>query len=273
MNKVGPAPPSGQPSSLVPVKNSRAPGEVRADTLGSWSGQSPVGRAGSLQLHCREQGYDGRAAAVRQPVGTGQMAQRLCLRGSSKSTLGGELSKTNPPPAKPSVRPRGREKKRQKRDTPHIHTHTHTHTHTHSLARTPGTSIHVHTHVHGRRGTEEAMYSAAQQGPWLVQSQRKGWAGNTTSPWRAGPSQPQGPGTQHRGVQRPQSPQESESGPRHLGILAHTPHTHTSACLRVHSGHRCPTSWTAHHGNRVATSQLQSPPEGLRGLLSWGKQR
>lgn len=117
----------------------------------------------------------------------------------------------------------GGEKKSVRRETQH--------THTHSLARTPGTSIHVHTHVRGRRGTEEAMYSAAQRGPWLVQSQRKGWAGNTTSPWRAGPSQPQGPGTQHRGVQRPQSPQESESGPRHLGILAHTPHTHTHKCM------------------------------------------
>ena len=204
---------------------------MRADTLGSWSGQSPVSRAGSLQLHCREQGYNGRAAAVCQPAGTGRMAQRPCLRGSSKSTLGGELSKTNPPPAKPSVRPRGREKKSQKRERD-----THTHTHTHSLARTPGTSIHVHTHVHDRRGTEEAMYSAAQRGPWLVQSQRKGWAGNTTSPRRAGPSQPRGPGMQHRGVRRPQSPQESESGPRHLGTVAHTTHTHTqvhaSVCTR-----------------------------------------
>ena len=125
----------------------------------------------------------------------------------------------------------GGEKKRVRRERERE-----THTHTHSLARTPGTSIHVYTHVHGRRGTEEAMYSAAQRGPWLVQSQRKGWAGNTTSPRRAGPSQPQGPGTQHRGVQRPQSPQESESGPRPLGTLAHTPHTHTqvhaSMCTR-----------------------------------------
>ena len=107
---------------MVPVKNSRAPGEERADTLGSWSGESPVSRAGSLQPHCREQGYKGRAAAVCQPVGTGQVTWRPCLRGSSKF-LGGELSKTNLLPVKPSVRPQGREKKKsQERETPHTHT-------------------------------------------------------------------------------------------------------------------------------------------------------
>ena len=261
---------------MVPVKNSRAPGEERADTLGSWSGESPVSRAGSLQPHCREQGYKGRAAAVCQPVGTGQVTWRPCLRGSSKF-LGGELSKTNLLPVKPSVRPQGREKKKESGER-HT-THTHTHTHTHSLPCTyPG-----HQHTRARTCAWQTWHRGSNvlcspAGPPAGPEPEEGWAGNTTSPRRAGPSQPQGPGTQHGGVQRPQGPQESESGPRHLGTRArarahtHT-HTHTSACLCVHSGHRCPTLRTAHHGNRVATSHLQSPPEGLRGLLSWGKQR
>ena len=217
----------------MPVKNSRAPGEERADTLGSWSGESPVSRAGSLQPHCREQGYKGRAAAVCQPVGTGQVTWRPCLRGSSKF-LGGELSKTNLLPVKPSVRPQGREKKKsQERDTPH--THTHTHTHTHSLARTPGTSIHVHAHAHGRHGTEEAMYCAAQRGPRLVQSQRKGGQETPHPLGELGQVSPRGPARsteECRGHRAPKSLSQGRGTWAHVRARAHT-HTHTQVHASV----------------------------------------
>ena len=215
----------------MPVKNSRAPGEARADTLGSWSGQSPVGRAGSLQLHCREQGYDGRAAAVRQPVGTGQMAQRLCLRGSSKSTLGGELSKTNPPPAKPSVRPRGREKKRQKRET-----HTHTHTHTHTPLHVPQAPAYTCTHM--------CMADVAQRKQCTVQPSRApGWSrargkGGQEIPHplgELGQVSPKGLGHSTEGCRGHRAPKSLSQG-RGTWAYSHTHHTHTqvhaSVCTR-----------------------------------------
>ena len=152
----------------------------------------------------------------------------------------------------------GEEKGNQKRDT------THTHTHTHTPSPVPWVPAHTCTCTCARqtqhRGSDVQCSPAGAPG-W---SRARGKGGQETPhpPQRTGPSQPQGPRMPHRGVQRSRGPQGFESGPRHLGTLTHT-HTHTSACLRVHTGHRRPTSWTAHHGNRMATSQLQSPPEGF----------
>ena len=226
MDKVGPAPPSGQPSSLVPVKNSRAPGEARADTLGSWSGQSPVSRAGSLQLHCREQGYNGRAAAVCQPAGTGRMAQRPCLRGSSKSTLGGELSKTNPPPAKPSVRPRGREKKSQKRERD-----THTHTHTHTPLHVPRAPAYMCTHTCTTDVAQRKQCTVQPSGaPGWSRARGKGGQEIPHPLGELGQVSPEGLGCSTEGCGGHRAPKSLSQG-RGTWAQSHTPHTHTHKCM------------------------------------------
>lgn len=137
------------------------------------------------------------------------------------------------------------------------------HTHVHSITCTLGNQhICAHAHRHGRHGTEEAMYRAAQRrplaGPAPEKRVRGQWA--QVSPRDLGRHREgcRGLSPPHRGTPRGLS--------QDFSTWAHSrTHTHTraSACLHAHTGRRCPTSWTAHHGNRVATSQLQSPPEGF----------
>lgn len=211
----------------------------------------------SRRPSCKEQGYDGRAAAVRQRqvqdkqhrVAASEDAPSPCrVVKSTRQAYSVVSLRQNPLPGWGG----GGEGSGERH-----------HTHVHSITCTLGNQhICAHAHRHGRHGTEEAMYRAAQRrplaGPAPEKRVRGQWA--QVSPRDLGRHREgcRGLSPPHRGTPRGLS--------QDFSTWAHSrTHTHTraSACLHAHTGHRCPTSWTAHHGNRVATSQLQSPPEGF----------
>lgn len=178
-----------------------------------------------MQPHCREQGYKGRAAAVCQPVGTGQVTWRPCLRGSSKF-LGGELGKTNLLPAKPSVRPRGKEKKESgERHTTHTNTHTHTPLH---IPRAPAyTCLHMCRADMAQR--KQCTVKPSRAPGW---SRARGKGGQETPHplGELGQVSPRGPGHSTEGCRGHRAPKSLSQG-RGTWAHAHTHHTHTHKCM------------------------------------------
>lgn len=112
-------------------------------------------------------------------AGTRQMAPSPCPGGSPKSTREANISQPAPPPGQ------GTGNQSQRRDA------------THAAPHTPWPPAHVH-----RTDTTPEATWGARQGPWLVEGQRKGWAGNATSPRTTAPSQP-GPRMPGGGAERP----------------------------------------------------------------------
>lgn len=152
-----------------------------------------------------------------------------------KSTGEENISQPAPPPdGEPAARPGGRETESEERR--------HARCSTHALA--------TGTHVCGT-DTAREVTRGARQGPWLVKGQRKGWAGNATSPGQ----HPKSAGAQDAWGRSTEAPGEG-AGP---GTWAHM-HTHT----RAHPvpGHRRPAGQTAHHGNRAAPSERHHRLEG-----------
>lgn len=164
------------------------------------------------------------------------MAQRLCLRGSSKSTLGWAPA-INHSTAQPSVP----QEENVRKETHHTHTHT---LNTHAGHQHTCTHMCVADVAQRKRCTVQP--SGALAGPEPEER-----VGRIPSP-STGAEVAQGLGHSTEGCRGPQSPKSLSQGRDTPGILrTHTTHTHK--CMpQVCTRRQMPTSWTAHHGNRVA---------------------
>lgn len=110
---------------------------------------------------------------------------------------------------------------------------------------------HTRAHVCTANPTQRKRREPSPAGvPGWSAARGKGGQETPHSPQRTGPSPPQGPQRLHIGAPRPQAPPLGETS-QGCGTWAHT-----RTCTQVRTpgctGHRCPTSWTAHHGNGVA---------------------
>lgn len=109
--------------------------------------------------------------------------------------------------------------------------------------------------------------STAERGPRAAKTEgslrkREPRGGEVPHPrWRrAAPCLPR-PRKGHKGTRICQGSEPGQQETAHTHTHTRQANTHVSVPACTHG--RRPTSWAAHHGNRVAPSQLQSSPEGF----------